>query len=159
MRGKIVLSGLVLALSSAVSFAQSKPVVPNPGTVYCSGIVSNENVPRKAYVITGEESNYRIVYNVGDDVFFNRGSDDGVKEGDTFQVVRPVEDPYVVQWTAWEHHILRKMGTVWADEGRITVVTARPKVSIARVQNACDFIQRGDLVLPFTERATPSIKV
>lgn len=159
MRGKIVLSGLVLALSSAVSFAQSKPVVPNPGTVYCSGIVSNENIPRKTYVITGEESNYRIVYNVGDDIFFNRGSDDGVKAGDEFQVVRPVDDPYVIQWTEWEQHILHKMGTVWADEGHIKVVSVRPKVSIARVQNACDFIQRGDVVLPFAERATPAIKI
>jgi hypothetical protein len=158
MRGKIVLSGLILALSGAVASAQSKPVVPSPGIMYCSGIVTNESVPRSTYVITGEESNYRIVFNDGEDVFINKGSDDGVKAGDEFQVVREVEDPYVVQWTAWEHRILNKMGNLWADEGRLKVLVARPKVSIARVQNACDFIQRGDVVLPFTERFTPQIK-
>jgi hypothetical protein len=159
MRGKTVFSGLVLALSATVTFAQSKPVVPNPGTIYCSGIVTTENVPRSTYVITGEESNYRIVYNVGDDVFINRGSDDGIKAGDEFQVVRPVADPYVIRWTEWEQRILHKMGTVWADEGSLKVIAARPKVSIARVQNACEFIQRGDVVLPFMERATPEIKI
>lgn len=159
MRGKIVTLGVGLVLAASAAFAQKKPVVPNPGTVYCSGIVTSENVPRRTYVITGEESNYRIVYNVGDDIFFNSGSDAGIKAGDEFEIVRPVKDPYQVPWTAWEYRILHKMGTVWADEGRVRVEEARPKVSIARVQNACDFIQRGDIVVPFMERATPEIKL
>ncbi|SRR5579875_85345 len=162
MRGKIVVSSLVLALSAAIASAQSaqrKAVVPTPGVVYCSGIVTTESIPRSTYVITGEESNYRIVYNVGDDVFINKGSNDGIKAGDEFQVVRRVADPYVIQWTAWEQQILHKMGTVWADEGRLKVLVARPKVSIARVEDACDFVQRGDTVLPFVTRPTPEIKV
>jgi hypothetical protein len=158
MRGKIILSGLVLALSGAVASAQSKPMVPTPGIMYCSGIVTNESVPRSTYVITGEESNYRIVFNDGDALFINKGSDDGVKAGDEFQVVRELKDPYVIQWTAWEQRILHKMGNVWADEGRLKVLVARPKVSIARVEGACDFVQRGDIVLPFTERVAPPIK-
>jgi hypothetical protein len=159
MHGKIVVASLVLTLSGAVASAQKNPVVPNPGTVYCSGIVTNESIPQNTYVVTGEESNYRIVFNDGDHVFINRGSDDGVKAGDKFQVVRKVGDPYVIQWTEWEKQILHKMGNVWADEGRLQVELARPKVSIARVENACDFIQRGDVVLPFTERSAPQIKV
>jgi hypothetical protein len=159
MRGKIILSGLVLALTGAAASAQSKPAMLSPGDVYCSGIVTTESVPRSTYVITGEESNYRVVFSDGDDVFVNRGSDDGVKAGDEFQVVREVQDPYIVQWTKWEKDILHKMGHLWADEARLKVVVAQPKVSIARVENACDFVQRGDTVLPFTERAAPQIKV
>jgi hypothetical protein len=162
MRGKIAVLSIVLALSTAVASAQSarsNALVPTPGVVYCSGIVTTESIPRSTYVITGEESNYRIVYNVGDDVFINKGSNSGIKAGDEFQVVRPVADPYVIQWTAWEQRILHKMGTVWADEGRLKVLVARPKVSIARVEDACDFVQRGDTVLPFAVRPTPEIKV
>lgn len=159
MRGKIVLSSLFLALSAAVAIAQSKPIVPSPGVVYCSGIVTNTPVPRSTYVITGQESNYRMVYANGDDIFINAGSDAGVKAGDEFQVVRPVADPYVIPWTAWEHRILHKMGTVWADEGRIQVLVARPKVSIARIESSCDLLQRGDIVLPFVERPAPQIKI
>jgi hypothetical protein len=159
MRGKMIVCGLVLALTGAVASAQNKHMVPNPGTVYCAGIVTNESVPQSTYVITGEESNYRIVFNDGDDVFINKGSDDGVKAGDEFQVVRKVQDPYVIQWTEWEHQILHKMGNVWADEGRLKVLVARPKVSIAKVEDACDFVQRGDIVLPFMERPIPQIKI
>jgi hypothetical protein len=159
MRGKIALSALVLGLTASVAAAQSKPGIPSPGVVYCSGIVTTESVSRHTYVITGEGSNYRMVFNDGDDVFINKGSDDGVKAGDEFQVVREVENPYVVPWTEWEQHILSKMGRLWADEGQVKVLVARPKVSIAQLQGVCDFVQRGDVVLPFVERARPEIKV
>ncbi len=158
MRGKILVAGLFLAVSGAVISAQSKPMLPSPGVVYCSGIVTNEAVPRSTYVITGEGSNYRIVFSNGDDVFINKGSDDGVKAGDEFQVVREVGDPYVVQWTAWEKQILHKMGNVWTDVARLQVIVARPKVSIAKVEDGCDFVQRDDVVLPFTQRDAPPIK-
>jgi len=159
MRGKIALSALVLGLTAAVAGAQSNPKIPSPGLVYCSGIVTTESVPHNMYVITGEGSNYRIVFNDREDVFINKGSDDGVKAGDEFQVVREVQDPYQIQWTEWEQHILNKMGRMWVDEGQLKVLVARPKVSIARVQDQCDLIQRGDIVLPFVERAQPEIKI
>ncbi len=159
MRGKIVISALVLGLTAVAAAAQTKPTVPSPGVVYCSGIVTSESVPRKTYIITGEDSSYKIVFNDSDDVFINAGSDQGVKAGDEFQVVREVQDPYVIQWTKWEQHILHKMGTLWADEAQLKVLVARPKVSIARVEGACDFVQHGDIVLPFVQRAQPEIKI
>ena len=73
--------------------------------------------------------------------------------GDEFSVVRPVEDPTKFDWTKWQSAILNKMGTVWEDEGRLKVVDARPDVSIAQVDHACGYVQRGDIVLPFI--ATP----
>jgi hypothetical protein len=159
MRGKIALSALVLGLTATIAAAQNNPKIPSPGLVYCSGIVTTESVPRNTYVISGEGSNYRIVFNDREDVFINRGSDDGVKAGDEFQVVREVQDPYQIQWTEWEQHILSKMGRLWVDEGQLKVLVARPKVSIARVEGECDLVQRGDIVLPFVERARPEIKV
>lgn len=158
MRGKIVVSALVLGLAATIAGAQSKATIPSAGVVYCSGIVTTERVPQKTYVITGEGSDYRVAFNYGEDVFINEGSDQGVKAGDEFQVVREVQDPYVIQWTKWEQHILNKMGKVWADEGQLKVIVARPKVSIARVEGECDFIQRGDIVLPLVQRAQPEIK-
>ena len=51
------------------------------------------------------------------------------------------------------------MGTVWEDEGRVKVlVVAREHVSIGQVEHACDYLQRGDIVLPFTERPAPPLK-
>lgn len=158
MRGKIVLAGLVLSLSGVVSSAQDKSAVPNPGDLYCAGTITSESVPRDTYVITGEQSNYRISFDEGDYVFMNKGSDQGVKPGDEFSVIRPVTDTDPVEWTKWQNGILRKMGTMWEDEGRLKVVVARPDVSIAQVQHACDYVERGDIVVPFTERPAPPLK-
>jgi hypothetical protein len=158
MRGKIVLAGLILSLSGAVSSAQDKPAVPTPEDLYCAGTITSESVPRDTYVITGEESNRQITFNEGDYVFINKGSDQGVKPGDEFSVIRPIKDTDPVEWTKWQAGILRKMGTMWEDEGRLKVMVARPDVSIAQVNHSCNYVERGDIVVPFTERPAPPLK-
>lgn len=158
MRGKIVIASLILSLSGAVASAQSKAVVPTPGDINCSGIVTTQAVPRDTYVITGEESNTRLTFDNGDTVFINKGTDQGVKPGDEFFAVREVADPYVIDWTKWQSAILKKMGNVWADEAQLKVTVARKDVSIAQVEHACDYVQRGDIVLPFEPREVPNLK-
>jgi hypothetical protein len=72
--------------------------------------------------------------------------------------VRRIEDPTDIQWTKWQFSILKKLGTMWADVGRLRVVVVQSDVSIAQVQNSCTYAQRGDIVLPFTERPAPPLK-
>jgi hypothetical protein len=159
MRGKIVLAGLILGLSGIAAAAQGvAPAVPRPSDMYCSGIITTEAVPHDTVLITGEQSNYKIIFNEGDYVYINRGSDQGVKPGDEFSVVRAVKDAYGIEWTKWEWSILHKMGTVWEDEGRVRVISARQGVSIGQVENECDYLQRGDILLPFTPRPAPPLK-
>lgn len=158
MRPKVVLAGLILSLSAAGAVAQGNPQAPSPGQLYCSGVVTNESVPRDTYVITGEQSNARITFDEGDYVYVNKGSSQGVRAGDEFLVVRPVEDTIKADWTKWQTAILHKMGTLWEDEGRVKVVVAQSDVSIGQVERACEYLQRGDIVLPFTERHAPPLK-
>lgn len=158
MRGKIVLAGLVLGLTGIVAAAQDRPVVPRASDLYCSGLVTSESVPQDTYVITGEQSASKITFDEGEYVYVNKGSDQGVKVGDEFSVVRAVRDPYGIEWTKWEFAILHKMGTVWEDEGRVKVLVVRPSVSIGQVEHSCDYVQRGDILLPFTERPAPPLK-
>jgi hypothetical protein len=158
MRGKIVLAGLILALSGVAASAQNRAAAPYPNDVYCSGVVTTEAVPRDSYIITGEESNLDVVFSDHDYVFINKGSSKGVKVGDEFSVIRPVEDPTKYDWTKWQSSILHKMGTVWEDEGRLKVTDARPDVSIAQIVRGCGYMQRADIVLPFVERPEPPLK-
>jgi hypothetical protein len=158
MRGKIVLVGLILGLSAVVAAAQDKPATPRPSDIYCSGIVTTESVPHDTIVITGEQSNAKITFDEGDYVYINKGSEQGVKVGDEFSVVRSVQDPYGIEWTKWEFAILHKMGTVWEDEGRVRVIVVRQNVSIGQVEHSCDYVQRGDILLPFVERPAPPLK-
>jgi hypothetical protein len=156
MRGKIALAGLVFGLCGLAATAQDKPVFPN--NVYCSGVVTNEAVPRDMYLITGEESNAKIAFTDHDYVYISKGSSQGVKAGDMFSVVRPVDDPTKTEWTKSQSMILHKMGTVWEDEGRVVVVEARPDVSIGQIDRVCGYMQRGDILLPFVQRPEPTLK-
>lgn len=158
MRHKILITGLILSLSAAAAHAQGAALAPSPGVLNCSGIVTSEAVPHDTYVITGEESSHFMTFNEGQFVDINKGSNQGAKVGDEFFVVRPVEDSIKIDWTKWQTAILHKMGTVWEDEGRIRILVARPDVSIAQVEHACQYVQRGDIVLPFAERPSPPLK-
>src|ERR1700683_2740497 len=158
MRGKIVLAGLILALSGMVAAAQDLPNTPRASDVYGSGLVTSESIPQDTFVITGEESETSITFEEGSHVFINKGSDQGVKVGDEFSVIRAVKDPYGIQWSKWEWAILHKMGTVWEDEGRVKVIIVRQNTAIGQVEHSCDYVQRGDILLPFAERPAPPLK-
>jgi hypothetical protein len=158
MRGKIVLAGLILSLSGIATQAQTTAAGPTQADLYCTGTITNESIPRDGYVITGEGSNYKITFDEGDYVYLNKGASQGVKVGDEFSVVRSVEDPTEIDWSKWQTQIIRKLGTWWEDEGRVRVVVAQPNTSIAQVENSCNYVQRGDIILPFKERPAPPLK-
>lgn len=158
MRGKIVIVGLVFALTGMAVLAQEKATVAIPNDLYCSGVITTEDVPRNTILITGEQSNYKLTFQEGDYAYINKGSNQGVKVGDVFSVIRPVKDSVEIEWTKWQDGILHKMGTNWEDEGRVRVVLAHPDVSVAQVEHSCNYLQRGDVVVPFTERQSPPIK-
>ena len=158
MRGKIALAALILGLIGTVAPAQEKVLTPGMNELYCSGVITTEEVPRDTYIITGEESNYRITFEGGDHVFINKGAEQGARIGDEFLVVRPVKDTIRIEWTKWQHSTLRDMGKLWEDEGRIKVTALRSDVAIAEVEHTCDYVQRGDIVLPFVARVAPPLK-
>jgi hypothetical protein len=156
MRGKIVLASLVLSLSGVAAFAQASG--PIGKDIYCTGTITNESVPQDSYVISGDGSNYKITFQEGDYVYLNKGAGQGVKVGDEFSVIRSVVDPTEIEWAKWQFAIIRKLGTWWEDEGRVRVVVAQPNTSIAQVENSCNYVQRGDILLPFKERPSPPLK-
>jgi hypothetical protein len=157
MHGKIVLAGLILGVCGVAASAQDR-TAPFPNNVYCSDVVTSEVIPRDTYVITGEESGSRVVFSENENVFINKGTSQGVKTGDEFLVVRPIEDAGRVEWTQGQSSILHRMGTMWEDEGRLKVTEARAEVSIAQIERGCNYVQRGDIVLPFVRRPEPTLK-
>ncbi|HKQ87791.1 MAG TPA: hypothetical protein VJS43_13590 [Candidatus Acidoferrales bacterium] len=157
MRGKILLAGLILSLSGLSMQAQNAtPSFPND--VYCSGVVKTASVPTQTFVITGEESNARLTYTLGDTVYINKGSDEGAKVGDEFSLIRAEKDPSPIEWTKWQDAIFRKMGMLWVDLGRAKVVQVLPKSSVAVIDHMCDTVQRGDIAIPFAEEPTPTLR-
>jgi hypothetical protein len=149
----------MLALTTTLAHAQRAANTPTEYDMYCSGLVSTQAVPQDTYVISGVESDQHIVYHQGNFVFLNKGAKQGVKAGDQFLVIRPESDQQMATpWTTWQASISKAMGTTYADLGRLRVAAVQENTSTAEVVQSCDYIQRGDIVQPFTPRPAPPYK-
>jgi hypothetical protein len=156
---RILYSVLIWGLIASVARAQEPPRTPTDDQIYCSGIVTSDPVPTDTYVITGADSNVRTTFSQGKYVFINKGSSQGVKAGDEFQIVRPTPSDYLqFQWFYSQDRLLKAMGTTYEDEAHVRVVNVQPNVSTAQIISSCLYVQRGDIALPFMPRPAPPIK-
>jgi hypothetical protein len=131
---------------------------PDYSAVYCSNFVTDEKVPDDFRMISGEESNAKVTFSRGENVYLSRGSAQGVHVGDRFSIVRPTSDALKAQWFKWQDKLMKAMGSMYEDVGQVQVVVVHPNVSIAQVAFACDYLQRGDIVRPMQERPSPPYK-
>jgi hypothetical protein len=162
MRANVAGLCLSLVFGAAACMGQEAPIsstqaVPPPNqplysAVYCSGFYTNQKVSDDLRLVSGEQSEYKIGFVVGDIVFLSKGSNQGVKEGDRFSVVRPDRDALRVQWFKWQDKLTNAMGTYYVDLGELEVIKTQPNVAIAKVSGSCGYMQRGDIVRPFVER-------
>jgi len=158
---RVLIIGLRLVLGFMVSTGvaqaqQYSRTTPTPTDLYCSGLITDQQVPKDLYVISGEDSRYKTTFREGDAIFINRGAEQGVKVGDEFEVVRPVTDMMArTLWFKYQAMLSRAMGTRYADIGRLHVLHVDPKTSTAEMDVTCDLMQRGDIVRPFVARPAP----
>jgi len=160
--------GVALLFGAAACMAQESTVVsqqpagppdhPWKSSVYCSGFYTSEKVSDDLRLVSGEQSEYKITFLYGDTVYLSKGSNQGVKEGDHFSVVRQESDPLRVQWFKWQDKLISAMGSHYSDLGQLTVIKAEPNIAIAKVSMSCEFMQRGDIVLPYSERPAGPFK-
>ena len=164
MRARLAALSFLVFLGGAVSQAQTAPqaapVIPqiDYSLVNCSGFFTDQKVPDEIRLISGEQSNYKLTFVHGDYVYINRGQEKGVRVGDRFSVMRPEKDPTDVPWFAWQNKLLRAMGTIYRDAGQVRVINVQPKVSVAEIIFSCGYMQRGDVLQPYQDRAAPALK-
>ena len=159
MRGKFVSFGLILGMVAGIAGAQApRRTTVDDAAMYCSGTITTDAVPQNSYIISGEQSVDKVAFVVNALVYINRGAGQGVKVGDEFLVVRPVKEELKEVWFKGQLELMRAMGQAWADLGRLKVVHVGDKISTALVESTCDYIQRGDIILPFTERPAPPLR-
>lgn len=154
-----ILAGAVVTAAQGIPDAlPSNPSSPTYSTVYCSGFVTDQRVPTDLRIVSGEQSNYAIVWGQGDYVHINSGANNGTKIGDRFTVLRPSSDPARTEWFRGQTGLARAMGGHYMDIGQVRVVTVHPKFSVAQIIFSCHAMQRGDIARPFQERPIPAFK-
>jgi len=149
--------GLCLLAASGIAKAQQlSHDTPTLLDMYCSGVVTDQPVDHKLYIISGEDSGYKSTFYPGDSIYINSGAEQGVRVGDQFDVVRPISDEMAVTpWFKYQNKLSHAMGTRYADIGRLRVVHVEGKTSTAVVSISCDLFQRGDIVYPYMVRPVP----
>src|SRR6059058_1610609 len=164
MRTRIAALSLMAMLGAAAVSAQeirTAPKVitaPDYNMVNCSGFVTDQKVSEEFRLVSGEQSNYKLTWTNGDYVYINRGQDKGVRVGDRFSVVRPDDYAGDTPWFKWQEKLMKAMGTAYIDAGQVRVVNVQPKVSVAQVIFSCDYMQRGDILVPYQDRPEPPYK-
>jgi hypothetical protein len=96
---------LSLALLPASAFAINAQEPPRPTVIvpttnqqqriadktrlYCAGYIRNQTLPHMPEIVGGVEEQEQRHYADGDVVYINAGSQQGIQQGQTFQIIRP----------------------------------------------------------------------
>ena len=120
-------------------------------SLYCAGYIQHERLPQMPEIVGAEEEQEQRKFSDGDIVYLNAGSQQGIKEGQTFQIIRPRGDVKGVHKTKAGF-----IGTYVQDVGQLQVFKVREHTSAAQITFSCDMILFGDLLAPIPDRAVPS---
>src|ERR1035438_63450 len=107
-----------------------------------------------AFRLTSKKREDREYLGDGEVVYMNGGTDQGVKVGDRFLVVKAVGGKLM-------HPTIKKksLGDVVQQVGVVRVITAQPKGSVAVIERSLDSVQVGDHLVKFDEPANIPLKL
>jgi hypothetical protein len=128
---------------------QPQNVIGKSG-LYCAGFIRHERLPKMPEIVGAEEEQEQRKFSDGDVVYLNAGSAQGIKEGQTFQIIRPRGD---VKGVHKQKH--GSIGTYVQDIGQLEVFKVRENTAAAEITMSCDQVLLGDLLTPVPDRESP----
>jgi len=153
---------LVLALASGSAFAQNPapPVWHQPtySDIYCAGFIADKPLESGLFVVTGEEGGLKQLYSAGDTIFLSRGAGNIVNPGGEYMLLRASTDPERQEYFKGQREMLRTLGTLYKEVGRVKVHIVHEKTATANVMNSCGEIQAGDIAIPFNQKPVPKFQ-
>jgi hypothetical protein len=120
-------------------------------TLFCAGYIRLQRLPRLPQIVGAVEEQEQHTFADGDVVYINAGSQQGIKEGQNFQIIRPRGDVKGV-------HREKKgfLGTYVQEVGQLQVLKVREGTSVAQITTSCgDMVLFGDLLTGIPDRDSP----
>lgn len=152
---------LALAFTANAQSPTPTPQVVMPGSgqplrvagkssLYCAGYIRYQRLRDMPEIVGAEEEQEQRTYADGDIVYLNAGSQQGIKEGQNFQIIRPRGDVKGV-------HKQKKgfLGTYIQEIGQLQVFKVHENTSAAHITSTCDAALLGDLLAPVPDRESP----
>ena len=157
---------LSLALLPAGAFAINAQEPPRPTVIvptanqpqriadrtrlYCAGYIRTQKLSHMPEIVGAVEEQEQRRYSDGDIVYINEGSQQGIREGQTFQIIRPRGDVKGVH-----REKIGFLGTYIQEVGQLQVFKVRENSSAAQITFTCDAALLGDLLAPVPDRESP----
>jgi hypothetical protein len=163
--GKVLL--IILALAT-FSFGQQPKTQSTPtliynkeskemsvavrNNLYCAGFIQKAPINTSFEIVGAEKEYEQRIYSQGNFVYVNQGSNNGVKVGDMYSVVRPRGK--------FDSKFSKKngLGFYVQEVGAVEIVKVKDNVSVARVKTSCDNFLFGDLLQPMETRTSSLFK-
>lgn len=120
--------------------------------VYCAGWVGEANERFPGSIVSGERVDNQRSYIQGDIMYLDIGARQGVEAGQEYWIVRPARTVY--RWGS----VLDVLGRVYETPGRLRVICALEKGSIAEIVLSCGETEVGDFILPFEPVPIPLVR-
>ena len=119
-------------------------------SLICAGYIRYQKLPHMPEIVGAEEEQEQRTYADGDVVYLNAGSQQGIREGQTFQIIRP-------RGTVKGVHKQKRgfLGIYVQDVGQLQVFKVRENTSVAQITFTCDAALLGDLLAPIPDRESP----
>jgi len=124
--------------------------VAGDSTLFCAGYIRYQKLPHMPEIVGAQEEQEQSTYSDGDVVYLNEGSQQGIKEGQTFQIIRPRG---MVKGVHREKQGF--LGIYVQDVGQLQVFKVRENTSVAKITFTCDIALLGDFVAPVPDRESP----
>ena len=124
--------------------------VAGESSLFCAGYIRYQRFGQTPEIVGAEEEQEQRTYSDGDIVYLNAGSRQGLKEGQTFQIIRPRGDVKGVH-----RQKIGFLGTYVQDIGQLEVFKVREETSAAKITFTCDIALLGDLVVELPVRESP----
>ena len=132
------------------NFTVQPAKVAGESTLFCAGYIRHQKLPHMPEIVGALEEQEQRTYADGDVVYLNEGSQQGIKEGQRFQIIRP-------RGTVKGVHKVKKgfLGIYVQEIGQLEVVKVHQNTAAARITFSCDMALLGDLLAPIPDRESP----
>ena len=119
-------------------------------SLYCAGYIHYQRLPKMPEIVGALEEQERRTFTNNDVMYLNAGSQQGIQEGQTFQIIRPRGDVKGVYKEKQGY-----LGTYVQEIGQLEVFKVYERTAAARIIFSCDLVLLGDLLAPIPERVSP----
>ena len=127
-------------------------------SLYCSGFITDRVLQEGLFVMSGDEAGDQNEFATGDIVYLSRGTGWIVNPGGEYIVYRRTKDIVKQEAFPGQKRMLKQLGTMYMQVGRIKVNIVHRESVAAQVSHACDSISAGDFLIPFDVKAAVPLK-